>query len=291
MLSRIHQKLGTAGFVISIVALVAALGGGAYAASNGLNSKQKKEVQKIAKAEAKKVAGTPGPAGPKGDTGSAGGAGPKGDTGAQGAPGANGGAGAAGKSVVSSSASLAECAEGGTKFEVEGSGKSSKACNGEEGAEGSPWTAGGTLPSNSTETGVWAVGQLNDESAKPVAFAPVSFTIPLAAPIAGGHQHYINAAGKEVKLNTTTFEFEEVDSAACLGTAAAPTATPGDLCVYTGVLENAVGSNISFVSLTGSSSLEEVNNPSYTTGTTVRFEGEAAGSAIKGIGTWAVTAP
>ena len=33
MFDRIHQKLGTAGFVISIVALVAALGGGAYAAS------------------------------------------------------------------------------------------------------------------------------------------------------------------------------------------------------------------------------------------------------------------
>ena len=31
-ISRIHQKLGTAGFIISIVALVAAFGGGAYAA-------------------------------------------------------------------------------------------------------------------------------------------------------------------------------------------------------------------------------------------------------------------
>ena len=53
MLTRIHRKLGTAGFVISIVALVAALGGGAYAASGGLTGKQKKEVEKIAKKYAK----------------------------------------------------------------------------------------------------------------------------------------------------------------------------------------------------------------------------------------------
>jgi hypothetical protein len=48
MLRRVHQKLGTAGFVISIVALVAALGGGAYAASGSLSGKQKQEVSKIA---------------------------------------------------------------------------------------------------------------------------------------------------------------------------------------------------------------------------------------------------
>ena len=82
-ISRIHQKLGTAGFVISIVALVAAMGGGAYAASGGLNGKQKKEVEKIAK----KYAGKPGAAGPAGSNGSNG---AKGDTGATGAEGKQG---------------------------------------------------------------------------------------------------------------------------------------------------------------------------------------------------------
>ena len=86
MISRIHQKLGTAGFVISIVALMAALGGGAYAASGGLNGKQKKEVEKIAK----KFAGKPGAPGSPGSTGPAGPAGAKGDGGAAGAPGAPG---------------------------------------------------------------------------------------------------------------------------------------------------------------------------------------------------------
>lgn len=94
MFSRIHHKLGTAGFVIAIAALVVALGGAAYAALPGLNSKQKKEVKKIAK---KLVApgppgapGAVGPAGAKGDTGAAGGTGPegpKGEKGEKGEPG------------------------------------------------------------------------------------------------------------------------------------------------------------------------------------------------------------
>jgi hypothetical protein len=83
MISKIHQKLGTAGFIISIVALVAALGGGAYAASGGLTGKQKKEVEKIAK----KYAGKPGAVGATGPSGPAG---AKGDAGAAGATGTNG---------------------------------------------------------------------------------------------------------------------------------------------------------------------------------------------------------
>jgi hypothetical protein len=89
MFSRIHEKLGTAGFVISIVALVAALCGGAYAAGGGLTGKQKKEVKKIAK----QYAGAPGAPGAKGDTGAPG---AKGDTGAPGAKGDTGALGAKG---------------------------------------------------------------------------------------------------------------------------------------------------------------------------------------------------
>jgi hypothetical protein len=86
MLQRIHGKLGTAGFIISIVALVAALGGGAYAASGGLSGKQKKEVEKIAK----KFAGKPGAPGAPGSPGPAGAAGAKGDVGPAGTNGTNG---------------------------------------------------------------------------------------------------------------------------------------------------------------------------------------------------------
>ena len=83
MLTRIHQKLGTTGFVIAIVALITALGGTALAASGALSGKQKKEVEKIAK----KFAGKPGPAGA---TGPAGTPGTNGTNGKDGAPGKEG---------------------------------------------------------------------------------------------------------------------------------------------------------------------------------------------------------
>jgi hypothetical protein len=91
MISSIHSKLGTASFIISIVALVAALGGGAYAANSALSGKQKKEVEKIAK----KYAGKPGVAGANGDNGAAGATGvgtegKQGPEGKQGLPGTTG---------------------------------------------------------------------------------------------------------------------------------------------------------------------------------------------------------
>jgi len=76
MLKRIHNRLGTAGLVVAVLALIAAVAGTAFAAG-GLTKKQEKQVVKIAK----KYAGKNGAQGPKGDTGPAGGQGPKGDQG------------------------------------------------------------------------------------------------------------------------------------------------------------------------------------------------------------------
>jgi hypothetical protein len=159
MMQRIHQKLGTAGFIISIVALVAALGGGAYAASGGLNGKQKKEVEKIAKSVSK--SGKAGPAGPTGAAGPAGTTGAKGDAGAAGAKGETGSAGAPGSP--------------GTP------GK-----NGTNGQTG--FTE--TLPGGKTETGSWIVGMTT--MALPVNTS-ISFTIPLAEPLDETHVHYVKA--------------------------------------------------------------------------------------------------
>jgi hypothetical protein len=94
MISRIHEKLGTVGFVIAIVALIAALGGTALAALPGLNSKQKKEVKKIAKSfQGTGPVGPVGPAGPQGSPGPAGSPGkegPQGEMGPKGDPGEDG---------------------------------------------------------------------------------------------------------------------------------------------------------------------------------------------------------
>ena len=92
MFRRVHEKLGSAGLIIAVVALVAALSGAAIAAAPKLNPTQKKEVTKIAK----KYAGKPGATGPQGPLGPAGPAGAKGDVGAPGAPGAKGATGATG---------------------------------------------------------------------------------------------------------------------------------------------------------------------------------------------------
>jgi hypothetical protein len=158
MLQRFRDQVGTAGLIVAVVALVLALGGGAYAASGALTGKQKKEVEKIAK----KYAGKPGTAGA---TGPAGAAGAKGDTGAAGAAGAEGKQGIQGKE-----------------------GK-----EGAEGLEGSPWTAGGTLPVGSTETGVWTL--YGGSTASEVA-SPISFPIPLAAGLSGTKVHFAPGLGE-----------------------------------------------------------------------------------------------
>ncbi len=91
MLNRLHNKLGSAGLVVAVVALIAAVAGTAFAAG-GLTKGQEKQVVKIAK----RYAGKPGAQGPKGDAGAAGpqgpkgDPGPKGDTGNPGAPGEEG---------------------------------------------------------------------------------------------------------------------------------------------------------------------------------------------------------
>lgn len=195
MISKLHQRLGTAGFIISIVALVAALGGGAYAASGGLTGKQKKEVEKIAKKYAGKPGknGAPGAQGPKGETGAAG---SKGDSGASGGPGTNGtdgGPGANGKSVTVKAVAEGEarCEErGGALVEQEGAGAGVEVCNGEEGEEGSPWTAGGTLPAGSTETG----SLFGVTSAAGILKVAISFPIPLAAEVPFANAHVVPAS-------------------------------------------------------------------------------------------------
>jgi hypothetical protein len=248
----IREPFGTAGLIVAMIALVAALGGTALAASK-LNSTQKKEVEKIAKKFAGKP-GAPGTAGTNGINGTAGAGGKNGENGAPGSP------GAAGKSVVLGTATAGECPgsnpTGGKTVEVEGSGVKKAVCNGKE---GSPWTAGGTLPSGKTEKGTWAVdGAPGAESLR----ASISFTIPLAEPVVAD---YVAAP----------------TPGSCPGTAKAPTAEPGFLCVY----EQFVGE----LNLGGVVN-PETNEPGG--GKFGAFVGFFSESALPGIayGSWAVTA-
>ncbi len=281
MFSTLRTRFGIPG-VISVIALVFAMFGGAYAASNSASG-----GKATASAKAKK-----GPRGPKGATGPAGPAGPQGPAGAQGAAGANGKDGAngvSGKSVITASVDGANepagepCEErGGTSLEVEGSGVKRYACNGEEGAEGvpgtegSPWAVNGTLPVGATETGTWTLGEIKSGVEPEVVRLPISFTIPLAAPLDEVDVHYINASGQE-ELGPG----DEVASTKCHGSVSAPQADSGNLCVYTGQLAVAV----TWSSLIHRADTGEIG--SATSGAYLNFpepEGEA-----RGYGTWAVT--
>lgn len=205
MLSRIHNKLGTAGMVVAVIALVAALAGTAIAAGTFTKS-QKKEIEKIAKKVAKK-----GPTGPAGPQGPAGAKGDKGDTGAPGSAGSVGPAGPTGPTGAKGTA-------------------------GAEGPTGPTGPTGATgyapvLPSGATETGAWSytshgpyvqefeeeeeiVLKATDLEAQRVA---MSFNIPLA-----------EAPETIVYLGPAATNEEKCPG----GSVTSPTAAPGVLCVY-----------------------------------------------------------
>jgi hypothetical protein len=266
MFSTLRTRFGIPG-VISVIALVFAMFGGAYAASNSSGG-----GKATASAKAKKgprgPKGATGPTGPAGPVGPNGPVGPKGDAGA---PGSNGAPGTSVTSTESTSGIEGHCTgtaatgKGGSKF-VSASG-TTYACNGKE---GSPWTAGGTLPSGKTETGVWAFGQLEAGGGGSVIIPVASFAIPLKEPLPAGHARFINQAGMEINE-----ELEEVASTACLGTATEPSAQPGNLCVYT---EEIMSAKSAGVSISASSA-----------GATEVFS-LIPGGIQRGRGTWAVTA-
>lgn len=231
MLSRIHDKLGTAGFVVAIVALVAALAGTAIAAS-GLNAKQKKEVKKIAKKYAGKpgAPGATGPQGPKGDTGAQG---PKGDQGIQGEQGEQG---------------------------IQGK----QGIQGEPGEPGEPGMCSEgepecSLASGGVLTGAWSVsGGEGDRSLAtisfplrisppPVALYPQVFEgfeqFPVGVILEDGKVSYYgtpagNPPGIEEELEEAAEKYEE----ACPGSFDEPKAAAGFLCFYKGELVGEVKS-------------------------------------------------
>lgn len=292
MFSKLHDRLGPAGFAVAIVALVAALAGTAFAAQ-GLNSKQKKEVKKIAK----EFAGKQGPQGPAGTPGTTGAPGPKGDTGVPGAPGAQGPpgtAGTAGKNIETGTATVGECgADGGAWVQVAGElATRKKVCNGKEGKEGkegSPWTAGGVLPAGKTETGAWFLTidtQLEAEPAFYYGTTALSFFIPLSNPIPDFN-------------NTIFVQKDEAPPATCDdGVAPAagpehPEADSGFLCVFAGKkvpvfeFEPAVFSPLTEISRPGS---EGTATPgTSTTGAKFIAYGVEADEGKEYWGTFAVT--
>ncbi len=231
MYSRLRKHFTYANIALTL-ALVFAMSGGAYAAGKYLITSTKQINPKVLKAlkgnaGARGVQGPGGPAGPKGETGPAGAPGKEGPAGKDGVN----GEGVSAKEVKVSEASCAKV--GGTSFTV--GGATTDACNGKEGKagkEGSPWTAGGTLPSGASEQGMWSasVPPVDKVYSFSIVGTAVSFMLPLGT---APESHYINQNDKEVVENPTTEEFEEVTpSSKCPGSPADAKAEAGNLCVY-----------------------------------------------------------
>ncbi|HEX5592856.1 MAG TPA: hypothetical protein VFX35_05865 [Solirubrobacterales bacterium] len=203
MISRIHNKLGTAGFVVAIVALVAALSGAAFAAGGGLSAKEKKEVKKIAK----KYAGKNGTNGTNGAPGAQGPAGPKGDKGDKGDRGEVGPAGEAGM-----------CSEANPECSLA--------------SEATLTGAWGTSGGN----GDWSMVPISF----PVRVSPAP-TVLTTRELAGMTAGVIQEDGKTTVYGphpipgsiTDVEEDVEAYEEACPGNADNPEAAPGILCVYT----------------------------------------------------------
>jgi Collagen triple helix repeat (20 copies) len=151
----------------------------------------------------KALAGKTGPAGEKGPTGTNGKDGAQGPAGPTGPTGGTGPVGPTGPT-------------GGT------------------GPKGDPGQTGftETLPSGKTETGTWGI--LQHTSGPQRAGTTASFNIPLAKAAA---VHWIRANTEEATATG------EQASTACTGSVANPTASKGNLCVYTG-RENGLSTNV-----------------------------------------------
>lgn len=281
MYQQLRDKIGTAGLIVGILALIVALGSGAYAASGGGGGK--------ATASAKAKKGPRGPKGPKGDPGAPGPQGAQGPAGAGGKDGANGGNGtngANGLSVALSDADeVTECADvGGVMVEVATKSETAKeVCNGkagekgEKGEKGDPWTAGGTLPAGATETGNWS---FNGSSAtpNPTLFAAISFPVPISdalfsGPNAESQSHF------QTQLDFSDF---------CEGNVSAPTAPPGELCVYA---ETGLGKGISNAEFLGIGNAESASSfVPRSSGAVIRFKFTgSAGQGAYGFGSFAMT--
>jgi hypothetical protein len=272
MFSWIRARLTFANLTM-IVALVFAMSGGAYAAKRYLinstgqiSPKVLKELKgKAAPAGKDGAQGPPGPAGAQGPAGANGETGPSGPEGKQGTAGKNGES-VSNSEVASGDPSKCE-SRGGTEFKV-GSRTATFSCNGKE---GSPWTAKGTLPSGSSETGTWAVRSTNNkkEEIKP---ATVSFPIPLVkAP-----QYQLVSTGA-------------TGTGGCVGgTVENPKAKPGFLCIYEGEAPFHAGHLIFFAVTDPAGAFAPGTTGAYlmfATGTPT-----TPGEEVSAEGTWAVTA-
>jgi hypothetical protein len=224
------------GLTVAVIALIVALAGGAFAASHATQSK--KSSKYVTKAQATSIAkkyagkeGPPGSTGPQGAAGVNGKDGTNGTDGIDGTDGTDGTDGANGKSVVLVDEDPFNCPDGGYTYKIEDSLEENEVCNGADGEDGSPWTAGGVLPVGATETGSWTFTGTEDDTHG--IYAAVSFPIPFPFNVKEGF-----GEEKHVHFGLALEGGAFTAGGACPSESfLKPEAKPGELCVYENPLE------------------------------------------------------
>lgn len=205
--TRFRNRFGIPG-VISVIALVFAMLGGAYAASGPAGPG--------GGATASATKGPPGkrgPKGPRGKTGATGQQGPAGQQGSAGPPGAKGDSGAAGKDGI-------------------------------DGVDGTFSTE--PLPEGESLTGAWGTSGGEGGTEQDISLVPISFPIEVSPPPLALYQFEFSpgeSAGIELLDGSVAF-YEAGDPEAfedaCPGSAESPEATSGFLCIYQGATTGTV---------------------------------------------------
>jgi hypothetical protein len=241
--------------IISVLALVFAMTGGAYAANKYLISSTKQISPKVLK----QLQGKAGKAGANGANGAAGPAGPQGSGGAQGPGGPAGPQGPTGPT--------------GPKGEI-----------GPKGAKGENGTTGftETLPSEKSERGVWSV-LYTATAAGQLGSAAISYTIPLeTAPSATKAQNFIGIEEGQGETN----ENKVAIPSHCKGTIEKPEAVPGNVCVFVRQSSNATPGPLGELFLDPQTGSSTVSGPA---GVVMDFGATAIGPVFAD-GVWVVTA-
>jgi hypothetical protein len=215
MFQGLRTRFGIPG-VISVIALVFAMAGGAFAANNLNSGSSGSGSTKASSGSTEASSSATGKRGPRGKQGKQGKAGPAGPAGAQGPAGANGKDGAQGPEGKQGS-------EG--KQGLKGD-QGLRGLQGEPGEPGPSCNEAGQclLPEGATETGVYAVSG-RGLVADPM-FIGISYPLRLSAQ---PQAHYVTVA--EVTGLTAPPE--------CPGSKTEPKALPGNLCLYEKTLFNA----------------------------------------------------
>jgi Collagen triple helix repeat (20 copies) len=281
MYSRLREHFSTTAIVLSIIALVFAMMGGAYASQQGQGGATASKAKRGPRGPQGKPGkeGPQGPVGPVGPQGPAGLPGAKGDPGLQGIQGPageEGEEGPAGESIKAKEllpGEQEECEEtGGVLIEEEDETPIAEVCNGKEGEEGPPGKDGTfdfsiPLEPDEVETGAWAFhANLDDDEVR----------VPLSLPVR------LNEAVQTEITQRVWFQGETDFSQHCSGAvfSSFEALKAGELCIFLGF-----GSSFVNATFDGAVTLGGIAGLSRAGGF-LKFTPTADGAS--GYGAWAV---